>query len=323
MRIALLLAGLNTSIVASGAIAATVDSSKPRIFGHRGDMSVVLENSRAGITSAVSNGAYGVEFDVRMTSTGYAVVMHDSTMTRTSTACKGKYVHKMTGTQFKACKLNNGENAPSLDNFFYHGNKKSTSLRYFLELKVVPTSTQAKRIMATMTKYGVTSRVKIISFSASALNAMRSAGWKGRGGWLFTSDSGWTQNMKYDRHPYGPSITQAKVNAAHAKKLWVCAGSDGSESNIRTAVGLGIDEISVNNVAQAVQSKYNVLRPPTTTTTTTTTTIPTTTTTETTTTDTTTTSQDGTTTTTTTSETTTTTTSETTSETIAPTTTTM
>ncbi len=275
--VALLAAGLlGITVVASGAMAAAVDSSKPRIFGHRGDMAVVLENSRAGITSAVRNGAYGVEFDVRITSTGYAVVMHDSTMTRTSSMCAGKYVHKMTGTQFKACKLNNGENAPSLDNYFYHGNKKSMELRYFLELKVVPTKVQAERIIATMKKYSIPGRVKIISFSTSALKAMRDAGWTGRMGWLFTSSTDWAKNLSYDRHPFGVTVAKSLVDAAHASGLRVAVGSHDYDDMVNM-LSLGIDETTVNNVKAAVANKAKAKNPPTTPTTTTTTDEPTTT----------------------------------------------
>jgi glycerophosphoryl diester phosphodiesterase len=54
------------------------------VVAHRGDSVHVAENTAEAFESALELGAEAVEFDVRMTSDGVAVVMHDADVTRTT-----------------------------------------------------------------------------------------------------------------------------------------------------------------------------------------------------------------------------------------------
>ncbi|MGI9428618.1 MAG: glycerophosphodiester phosphodiesterase, partial [Bythopirellula sp.] len=54
------------------------------IIGHRGNSSAAPENTIAGIHSAFDVGANHVEADIRLTADGHAVLMHDSTVDRTT-----------------------------------------------------------------------------------------------------------------------------------------------------------------------------------------------------------------------------------------------
>ena len=54
------------------------------IIGHRGNSSAAPENTIASINSAFDVGADHVEVDIRLTSDGHAVLMHDSTINRTT-----------------------------------------------------------------------------------------------------------------------------------------------------------------------------------------------------------------------------------------------
>src|SRR5215204_7777086 len=53
------------------------------IIGHRGASTVAPENTMAAFREALAVGADGIEFDVRLTSDGVPVVIHDSTLRRT------------------------------------------------------------------------------------------------------------------------------------------------------------------------------------------------------------------------------------------------
>ncbi len=55
----------------------------PLIIGHRGASAVAPENTMAAFREAIAAGADGIEFDVRLTSDGVPVVIHDSTLRRT------------------------------------------------------------------------------------------------------------------------------------------------------------------------------------------------------------------------------------------------
>ena len=54
------------------------------VVAHRGDSAHVAENTVEAFESAIGLGAEAVEFDVRMTSDGVAVVMHDADVVRTT-----------------------------------------------------------------------------------------------------------------------------------------------------------------------------------------------------------------------------------------------
>lgn len=55
----------------------------PLIIGHRGASAVAPENTMAAFREAISVGADGIEFDVRLTRDGVPVVIHDRDLVRT------------------------------------------------------------------------------------------------------------------------------------------------------------------------------------------------------------------------------------------------
>ncbi|HEV7746163.1 MAG TPA: glycerophosphodiester phosphodiesterase family protein [Pyrinomonadaceae bacterium] len=59
-------------------------SIAPLILGHRGACALAPENTLAAFSRAISDGADGVEFDVRLSRDGIAVVIHDATLKRTA-----------------------------------------------------------------------------------------------------------------------------------------------------------------------------------------------------------------------------------------------
>ncbi|HUS12057.1 MAG TPA: glycerophosphodiester phosphodiesterase family protein [Pyrinomonadaceae bacterium] len=58
-------------------------SLRPLILGHRGASAVAPENTLAAFSRAMSDGADGIEFDVRLARDRIPVVIHDATLKRT------------------------------------------------------------------------------------------------------------------------------------------------------------------------------------------------------------------------------------------------
>jgi glycerophosphoryl diester phosphodiesterase len=56
----------------------------PIILAHRGDQSHAPENTLPSFSLAIQNGADGVELDAKLTSDGHVIVIHDSTVDRTT-----------------------------------------------------------------------------------------------------------------------------------------------------------------------------------------------------------------------------------------------
>lgn len=61
---------------------------EPLIIGHRGASAVAPENTITAFMSAILAGADGIEFDVRLSSDGVPVVIHDDTLKRTHSSRK-------------------------------------------------------------------------------------------------------------------------------------------------------------------------------------------------------------------------------------------
>lgn len=57
--------------------------SSPLILGHRGASALAPENTLAAFARALSDGADGIEFDVRLSRDGVPMVIHDATLKRT------------------------------------------------------------------------------------------------------------------------------------------------------------------------------------------------------------------------------------------------
>ena len=60
-----------------------MSDARPLILGHRGSSALAPENTLAAFARAIADGADGFEFDVRLSSDGIPVVIHDSTLKRT------------------------------------------------------------------------------------------------------------------------------------------------------------------------------------------------------------------------------------------------
>ncbi|MEK6752117.1 MAG: glycerophosphodiester phosphodiesterase family protein [Chloroflexota bacterium] len=61
----------------------------PILLAHRGDLAHAPENTLPSFTQAIQKGADGVELDAKLTSDGHVIVIHDSTVDRTTNG-KGK-----------------------------------------------------------------------------------------------------------------------------------------------------------------------------------------------------------------------------------------
>jgi glycerophosphoryl diester phosphodiesterase len=57
---------------------------RPLVISHRTQLGTMPENTLAGIDAALATGADGVEIDVRATSDGVPVLLHDATLERTT-----------------------------------------------------------------------------------------------------------------------------------------------------------------------------------------------------------------------------------------------
>ncbi len=148
----------------------------PVIIGHRGNPSQGPENSISNYLKAVENGAQVVETDIRPSKDGEVIVMHDDTLTRTTSYNGSATVAQMTlaeikeyflwGTNDQYKSTHPDEKVPTFEEMLIA--LKDTDVKIFVELKGGD-SAFVKKAMELVKKHGYEDRVFVISFSGSLL----------------------------------------------------------------------------------------------------------------------------------------------------------
>lgn len=141
----------------------------PNFVGHRGSPSLSQENTLAGSKLAVQYGATIIENDVYLTSDGVAVVMHDSTIDRTTNGTGN--VASMTYEQLSKFKVDvnktcNTEPIPKLTDYFDEFKGKDVIL--YIEIKhndtrVIP------EIIRLIKEYEIADQVNLITFNKNQM----------------------------------------------------------------------------------------------------------------------------------------------------------
>ena len=154
------------------------DWKKPHptwIVGHRGAPRRARENTIASFDFAESFGADAVEFDVRQTRDGEAVVFHDEDIVL---GTQRLAVRTFTWREIEKLVIPSelGEyRIPRLEQVFH---RYGTSLRYIVEVKTshgMQMGTMARRIAKLVSVFGVGKQVMVGSFDAEFLKRMREA----------------------------------------------------------------------------------------------------------------------------------------------------
>ena len=138
---------------------------------HRGYCTVAPENTLAAYRLSKANGFTHVECDVSFTSDGYAVLLHDDTVDRTSNGTgniANMTLNQVRGLDFGSWKSSAyaGEKIPTFEEFIVLC--KRLGLHPYIELKM-GTETQIKSLVNTVKRYGMKGNVTWISFSDNFL----------------------------------------------------------------------------------------------------------------------------------------------------------
>ncbi|PWB96274.1 glycerophosphodiester phosphodiesterase [Salinibacterium hongtaonis] len=147
------------------------------IAGHRGDRSTAPENTIAALTAALAGPMVFVETDVRLTSDGVPVLIHDETVDRTTNGT-GR-VDEMTFAELRSLdagswfsSVHSGEHIPSLEEFLdllAESRKKA-----MIELKGVWSPEAVSLVDSLLAESGMRSRVVLASFEPETLAAAQS-----------------------------------------------------------------------------------------------------------------------------------------------------
>ena len=160
-------------------------SSGPLIIGHRGASAVAPENTLAAFARAMTDGADGIEFDVRLARDGVPVVIHDPTLERTG-LMTGRVAELSSeelqradvGTWFgRRLKPNSvdfaGERLPSLSQVFDFFGKTAGLLYLEMKTEVEDDIRFATAVVRAIRDHSITNRVIVESFNLSLIQEVK------------------------------------------------------------------------------------------------------------------------------------------------------
>lgn len=228
---------------------------KPLVTGHRGMPSTTDENTLEGAQAAVAAGADAVENDIYMTTDNHLVIMHDTTVDRT-TLGTGR-IETMTLAEVKALKTKvSGYAVPTLQEFF--AAFKGRNVSHFIELKST-TAGIVPLLKQELEKAGVKDQVVAISFSGDQLNRMAATLPEISTGFLNsnvdTGDVGVslrnilnaTQLYSSTYNPsYGSGLTQATMEAAKHRGITFWPWTVNNQSDFHRLYSYGTHGITTD-----------------------------------------------------------------------------
>ena len=150
-----------------------MSQNQTKIIAHRGAWKefALPENSIASLQKAIELKCYGSEFDVRRTKDGVLVVNHDPVYF-------GDTIELHTYADLNKNKLSNGENLPTLENYFIKGTQNNTSTLMICEIKEALTGADISQKTTTETlalaeRLGIEQKIIYISFGFEIVKTIK------------------------------------------------------------------------------------------------------------------------------------------------------
>lgn len=239
---------------------------QPLVVAHRGGAALAPENTLGAFTNAMQLGVDMVECDVHLSKDGHVIVMHDAEVSRTTNG-RG-YISDLTLAELKqlnaAAKFSGGyatQTVPTLDELLDLVKGKvpiqieikvdAKGQRYpGIEQKVV-TAVRAREMIA---------QVIVISFDFATLKAIKqleprlATGALVRADWFsargnevgrIVQDAIDATGANYFMPTYAP-VTEALVNAVHARGLKIGVWTVNSASDMARLAGWSVDAITTD-----------------------------------------------------------------------------
>lgn len=138
------------------------------VVGHRGAKDLSPENTLESFRLAEEIGVHELEFDVRLSADGVAIVLHDATLDRTAADESGRGlgpVAELTYEQIRAVDIGEGRYVPTLDEVL-----TATTVALQVEIKAVEACEEIARVVAG--RPDDAPRIRFTSFQPEALRRM-------------------------------------------------------------------------------------------------------------------------------------------------------
>jgi len=237
---------------------------QPVIFAHRGASAHAPENTLAAFELALAQHADAIELDVKLSADGKAVVIHDSTVDRT-TGSHGR-VKDLSFTQLRSLDAGSffsekyrGEKIPSLEDVFEAVGKR-TLINVELTNYTTPHDQLVETVCMLVKKFGLQKRVIFSSFFALNLSKARARlpevprGLLAFDGWL----GAWARSFGFNfgryqaLHPYLKDVTSQQVQRVHRLNRRIHVWTVNAAEDMRRLFHWGVDAIFTDDPQLAV-----------------------------------------------------------------------
>jgi glycerophosphoryl diester phosphodiesterase len=237
--------------------------SQALIIGHRGAMGYAPENTIVSFEEAIRRGADWIELDVQLSADGEVVVMHDTSVDRTTNGqglirdlpwkkIKGFDAGAWYGNEYSH------QYVPSLTDVISRFRNKKTArhhpLGVVIELKTIRGSggSLADAVVALLKKEDFTERVIVISFDAVALQEVRAADKHLPTGFLYSEEKD-KSPVDFAKEigaqaifPRKTCLTTRLVASAHKVGLSVATWTANTKTEMKRIMACGVDAIATN-----------------------------------------------------------------------------
>jgi glycerophosphoryl diester phosphodiesterase len=237
----------------------------PFIFAHRGASAHAPENTLAAFQLALAQNADGIELDVKLSSDGQVIVIHDPTVDRT-TGAKGR-VKDMTLADLRSLDAGSffsenfkGEKIPTLEEVF-----ETMGKRLFINVELTNYTTPRDHLVETVCmlvkKFNLQKHVMFSSFFARNLAKAGSYIPEVPRGLLALDGLGgaWARSFGYyfgkyqALHPYLSDVTPEQVGRVHRLKGRIHVWTVNKAEDMRRLFRWGVDAIFTDDPQLAVQ----------------------------------------------------------------------
>ena len=232
----------------------------PYIIAHRGFSAISPENTLRAVVDAVKGGADLVEVDVRLTKDGYVVVMHDSTVDRTTNGTGA--VAQLTLGEIKQLDAGTwkgeefaGEKVPTLQELLEVFVQEKYKAKLLIELKfemismkgfMNPIEGLADKVATLVEEHDAFDHVVVQSFVKSYLLRILEMNQRIAVSHLLLPWTSLSEDSFFSFNPNYRFISQSLVDSVHQRKQKVMTWTVDKKEEMLTCIAMGVDGIITN-----------------------------------------------------------------------------
>lgn len=229
----------------------------PLVFAHRGASLDAPENTLAAFRLGMTQGADGIELDVRLTADSELIVFHDDNLDRTTDGTGPVAAHTLWEIQqfdaggWKGSRYA-GEGIPTLDDVFEA--LPGVLVNVELKSRSIQADGLEEKVLACILRHNASGRVLISSFHPLALARMRALDPALPLAMVLGPDlslplrRAWLRHLAHPAalHPHHTMVTPRHMAWAHAHGLRVNAWTVDDPATMRRLIALGVQGIFTN-----------------------------------------------------------------------------